>query len=338
MKSLSEIIDAYKAKYQYFIGQIVHNSIAVDKNGGVWTEIWISILDSYNNVSNKREFYLNLSYTLLTMLSSNSRFTQLIDTIYNESFNFNKEQLKKQFILNKAIQQEEIELLTEFLCFVYCAAFKTQEIQKELYSSIRSYCTLAEEQIIHEKDKAYAKIISEKFVDKDDEFIKKFNQIVPSDHVVSTPIQKSIQETLFDVIFRHPRVASVLDKNLQFREWPNVGPIFWLWFHLTAGMFVKNKFDENCQRLKEFFQILDYYICSVCAHNFKQKKIAFKNDEYLQKLPVDVFIIEVHSMVRVSQMKNLSNFQLLDQYYMDNLSYKRIVEKFTQEYQDWWNF
>jgi hypothetical protein len=337
MKSFFEILNLYKEKDKYFIGPTVHNSIAVEKNGGVWTNIWSSILNAYINVSNKREFYLNLSYTLLTLLSSNSRFTDLIDTIFNELLD-NRILLKKQFILNKAIQQDEIDLIAEYLCLVYCATFKTQDIHQELYTTIRSYCVLAEEQFNHEKNKAYASEINTRLVNEDDSFVKKVNQIISTtDRIVMvTGQQKSIHETIFEVVFKHSNVTSVLNKDLKFEGWQNLGPIFWIWFHLTAGMFVVNKFDENCKRLKEYFLIMDHYICSVCEKNFKQRKIELKNDLYFQGLQVDVFIIKIHSTVRVSQFKNLSHFQFIDKSYTESLGYETMIERFTQEYQQWW--
>lgn len=355
MKPLSEVLDVYNKLNQYFIGQTIHNSISIEKENNneenekvkkdrIWSDIWSSILDNYITTSNKREFYLNLSYTLLTMLSSDSsRFTQLIDVIYNDALNFNNDQLKYQFILNKAIQKEEVDLLAEFLCFVYCAVFKTQDIQEQLYESIRSYCALAEEQFTHEKDNVYIKLINDNLASKNDIFVQKLNEITSQNNVTSTTASsavvpnKSIRETLFEVIFRYPNVTSVLDKRLQLREWPNVGPIFWLWFHLTSGMFVKNNYIENCNRLKEYFLILDHYICPMCAQNFREKKIAIKNDQMLQNSPVDIFIIKIHSMIRVSQMKNNLHYQFIDKHYMENLSYIDIINKFSIEYQQWWD-
>jgi hypothetical protein len=246
--------------------------------------------------------------------------------------------LKKQFILNKAIQQDEIDLIAEYLCLVYCAAFKTRDIQQELYTTIRSYCVLAEEQFNHEKNKAYASVINTRLANEDDIFVKKINQISSTADRSATVAgqSKSIHETIFEVVFRHSSVASVFDKDLQFDGWQNFGPIFWLWFHMTAGMFVENKFDENCKRLKDYFLIMDHYICSICANNFKQRKISLKNDSYFQGLPVDVFIIKIHSMVRVSQLKNLSHYQFIDKSYIEHLSYDTMIEKFKQEYQQWW--
>lgn len=320
----------------WFIGPTIHKSINL---GGSheWKLIWKNILENYKECvlvnASKSQFYWMLTSCLgKIFLHQNINFFQLhdklslkfknnfskttLDTIEN-SLNSNFKKLIKTFIHLSLDTVKIIAKHSDNTPLLINENFRTidaslenihgifQENFNQLYPLLFSTTS-------DDSSSQYAEIIKEK-TERLQDLLR--NQV----------------EQLFNSLINIEKFdSSKLLPDELIQTWNHLGPIFWLWFHITAS-----KLDSLSNlSLKEFFNNIDIFIsCGICKYHFQTMRQSDFYKNIKDNLPTDLFIIEAHQRVRGHHFRlKEGDEKFIDKNVFSNPEY---IYNLREEYENW---
>lgn len=277
----------------FFIGKTVQ-SLIKDSN----TALWKLLFEKYQTQS-KIEFYTNLSFTFYC-LAFDMPTANLLS--YSPTF------LKENCDLHKRADLYKYQLHFDNLKFqiLSTAVYALKKLNIEEYWHFQTTN------------------ITQQFFDLYYHYIE--NKLNDSTLLNSIHQQKEIAiETLCRNVFTGnlENWLKLMDAN-SIKGWQELGPLYWLWFHLSAPKMQKQEEKEN---LLTLFTSIDAFIaCSYCEVHFRNlkssiKQIYQKHNEILS----DTFI-EIHNIVTYKNNYLIAPLTLEE---------KQLLAK---EYQTFWDF
>lgn len=335
------IITKFRHSEILFIGKYVHGSINLPTTNNVfsWKDIWENILLVYYECvhleRNHKKFYWILTMCMAKVfISQKINFLELPSKSYMRIKEHFDEKQQKGFNglseventtimdLEQIIQLQYDKLIKHFLYLSYKAICKNNDniqyinnIMDESFKNI---------ELIYKKNLHLLLRLEneERSIEEINELREDINKRVKSDF-------NDIIEDLFSTIYTRTTSSSpssvTITKDILrckttllpqelIQYWVHFGPLYWLWFHLTAASFsnLNNNDDNNdiknnvhssdnelSSMLKELFNHIDIFIsCSECQQHFV---IMRETNEYVnikELQPCDIFIIRIHEIVR----------------------------------------
>lgn len=325
-----------------FIGPTVHKSTNI---GGSpqWKLIWDNIFEVYDSGRDKSKFYWDLT-------------TCLGKFLFGEKINF-IDIGKKMSVRFKNIDDEKLPSLVnierslnydfDFLLKIF------------IYLSLVSASPLYDESetiTVSEKDLS---AINNALLNINGRFRSKFGEIhrllgfdkdggSSKDAVatLSADLQKDLIreiETLFSSLYLSLRgdvdegvneTVKLLPDNIV-QYWNNIGPIFWLWLHLTSGKLTYMTDRSYDSIFKEFFLNIDIFVgCAMCKKHFTSMKETKHFETLRNTLETDMFIIVIHEKVRQVHARNHEgNVDYIDENVLKNTNYLSMLR---DDYKNWW--
>lgn len=332
-----------KSKENKFIGPTVYETINV---GGPsqWKAIWENILKVYEErcikTSNKSRFYWDLSTCLGKILFREK--IQFIDLA------------KKMSIGSDNVSHTDFVILTDIensLDYNFNLLLKT-------FITL-SFVTLTASWDAYGIDNLDRNVIDTALANINVVFKNKFDEIYMiekndaysnnKDNIVeklSVNLQKQLNddiEKLFETLYKssfddttnNPDTYMELLPNNLVQWWVNLGPIMWLWFHLTAGKLTYLSDPSFESTFKEFFNNFDIFIsCGKCREHFVSMRDSEKFQNSKRYLPTDLFLIEIHKIVRQKHDRIYERDErFIDSSVFDDSNY---VQYLREEYKTWW--
>lgn len=330
------ILELYRQSRLWFIHKYVHSSINYPMNNNIhnWKDIWVNILRVYyecvHTERNRAKFYWILTTCLGKILISQKidylGLTTKITLRLNANNNLRDEQKEYRILTeveNSAIIkfQRNIQIRYDILIkhFIYLAHRALRSVRKlsidndPLFDGIMNKALKNIESTYEQHLLVLLQLEKEKKADK---------EINESRNDINVRIKNELNdiiENLFADIYKltDPSSPDILRSQIALlpqtivQYWVHFGPVYWLWFHLTAAAFAKMNYkndnvdNELASMLKELFNNIDIFIgCNDCQRHFV---IMRETKEYVDsKLsePCDKFLIRVHETVRKNHSRN----------------------------------
>lgn len=329
-----------------FIGPTIYKSINL---GGSprWKSIWENILDVYANrctkTSNKPRFYWDLTTRLGKMLID--RRLYYFDLPKKISLQFettSSRDVARLMTIDKYLRDNYELLLKTFIRL----SLETLTASFDDYREGVAFDATAAERAI---DDSFAKMdvslkyLLEKIYARTQAGSEYFEDAEGKRDV--TLFRERLNgdiEDLFETLFRLFR-DSDRDSNVDLlpddmiEAWNHVGPVYWLWFHLTAGKLTYAASPATESVFKEFFNNVDVFIsCWSCSQHF----VLMRNSETFQTLkrtlPTDLFLINVHELIRRRHHRERE----ADADYIDagvlSMDLDLYCRTLRDEYKNWW--
>lgn len=336
--------DSNNTNEHWFIGPTIHKSINL---GGSfeWKLIWNNILENYSECvfkkSNKVKFYWMLTSCLGKIL-------------LHENINYLDLQ-KKLLVTFKNIPDNTLSLLIEiensliynfdrlFKTFIYLSFNAAKIILKNSQHStvnennhfdlinvidfrLKNVRLLYKEHfsqlypLISTQSPEYADVIKEKTVCLQNALKQEIEQLF---YIIYNFFDDN-QNEKFDPFKLLP------DEIIT--TWNHLGPIFWLWFHITASKLKTDSFLSLS--LKEFFNNIDIFIsCGTCKQHFQNMRQSDYYQFMKQNLSTDLFFIEIHQIVRKNHFRA---YEGNEKFVNDNVfKNSNFIYKLREEYTKW---
>lgn len=374
MSNNDDMYQLFQTSKLWFIGEYVHGSINFslsEDDTYQWNGVWDNILRVYYECvhvqKDRKKFYWILtSYLAKLFISHTIAYVEIPTKILlqTEEMEFDEVEYALLKELEKGITTNFIRMLKIFISLAWTAMMQSKAIKnspstdvnishinrcidiaitdikitygnhcKIMYSLWKNYNIILKRSQ-NEIEKTACTSNYEKVRDDNNTKLRqKINDIIS---VLFESIYKPLSRELSS---QSTHSTELLSPEIV-KYWVHYGPVYWLWFHLTAASLVNSNIDDaSCVLLKEFFNNIDVFIgCSECKHHFI---IMRETDKYrLTQLTdtCDKFFINVHEMVRKNHRRNEYpvNFVNKKVSNMSKIDNQRYLEHLQNDYRHWW--
>jgi len=264
-----------------FIGPTI-KSLIKESN----TQMWSLLFDKYATQS-YNDFYTNLTYTIYCL--SFDMHTANILT-YNEKF---LKELNLTLDNTEQLYRYQIHFDNMKFQFLDTAVRVLNDdetiIEKKLKESYHFQTT----NLTQQNFDLYHRYIKDKL--NDENILKAIQQ------------QKeiTIEALCHQNIFPNTKLENWIKQVDQINGWQELGPLYWLWFHLsTAALTITKKYKELKKLLTLFIGIDAFIACSICELHFSKLKPSIKHIYQKNNKDLCDTLIEIHNLVTQQKTKS----------------------------------
>lgn len=326
----------------YFIGPTIHKCINLGGNPE-WETIWKNILNVYaecvDDRANKSLFYWTLTTCLgKILLTEKLTYVDIPKNLSRSLKTISDKHLALVTIIEDSLHYNFTRLV---LSFINLAIIAMEDTYSTIYDRTFIHKTIDDITVTCKKkfDQIVPLIYFESSYDGEkilkDELTKLQGELYDRIEDMFRTVYTSVYNNKYnDANATRNKDMKLLPDNI-IKTWNNIGPIYWLWFHLTSAKFENVGDTVSSSSLKEFFDNIDIFIsCAVCRDHFRTMR---ETDIYQQlkgTLPTDLFLMEVHQIVRKTHYRNdEGNMRYVDAAVVDD---EQFIYKVREEYRTWW--
>lgn len=324
----------------WFIGPTVHKSI---NTGGhaEWDTIWNNILavyyDCVKEKTDKTLFYWTLTVCLSKCLFLRKiNYVNLPKKMSQQLKNISDKNYSLLMVLEESLNDSFDRLLTIFINLASATATKQDRIlcnTRIITEALAAITTLYNTKI----DRIFPLTYFEPSTKRDEILQYESKNLHAELWTTIDDLFQRVYESLNVDGMKYKHYISNIEllPDTIVRSWNNLGPIFWLWFHLTAAKLDYLKDTTYSNLLKEFFDRIYIFIhCEICKYHFREMRRSEIYQEYKRNLSTDLFLIEIHKIVRQNHYRNHEgNEKFIDASVLNDPDY---VYKLRDEYKTWW--